>query len=308
MAAPATPLDRRTVLGYLAGALGLGVIAGCSGGSENEEGQGGDPASDAGTRFLLPFFAAGVNEPPLLRTGRPERMPFGLGDQEAIPLEDPPEKLTFELVLGGKVVGAPIEVTRRAEGVPRPFYSVVTTFEQPGLYTVRTVGGVVAEANIQVANPADVTLLGLGDAAPSLATPVVGAPAGVDPICTRNPVCPFHSISLDQALASGKPTALLVSTPAFCQTAACGPVLEFLIEAVAGRDLNVIHTEPFADAAAKDGDIVQATPAAIVDACKLSFEPALFAIGADGKVQDWLGFVWDAKETSNLIDRLAPKK
>ena len=235
-------------------------------------------------------------------------MPFGLGDAEAIALEDPPQTLTFELLLGGKVVGAPVELTRRDQGVPRPFYSLVTTFEEPGLYTVRTVGKTVAEANIQVANPADVTLLGIGDAAPSLVTPVVGSPEGVDPICTRNPVCPFHSISLDKALVSGKPTALLVSTPAFCQTASCGPVLEFLIAAAAGRDLNVIHTEPYADAAAKEGDITQAAPAAIIDAARLTFEPALFAIGPEGKVQDWLGFVWDAKETSNLLDRLAPKK
>lgn len=310
MAPPATPLNRRTVLGYLAGAIGLsglGVLPGCGGGSKSEQAGTGGGDGDA-TRFLLPFFAAGVNEPPILRAGRPERMPFGLGDAEAVPLEDPPEKLSFELLLGGKPIGAPVELTRRDQGVPRPFYSLVTTFDQPGLYTVRTVGTVVAEADFQVAAPADVTLLGIGDAAPSLATPILGDPQGVDPICTRNPVCPFHSISLDKAIVSGTPTALLVSTPAFCQTASCGPVLEFLVDAVAGRDLNVIHAEPYADAAAKQGDILQASPAAIVAATGLTFEPALFAIGADGKVQDWLGFVWDAKETSNLLERLAPKK
>jgi hypothetical protein len=84
-------------------------------------------------------------------------------------------------------------------------------------------------------------------------------------------------------------------------------VLELLIEQAQGRDLNVIHAEPFADVASKDGDVTQATPAPIIAACNLTFEPALFAIDAAGIVVDWLGFVWDAKETGLLLDAVAPR-
>ena len=44
-------------------------------------------------------------------------------------------------------------------------------------------------------------------------------PRGVDPICTREPeVCPFHDITLTEALAAGKPVVYYVGTPAFCST------------------------------------------------------------------------------------------
>ena len=47
-----------------------------------------------------------------------------------------------------------------------------------------------------------------------------------DPLCTQDPQCPLHSVSLDQVLGSGKPVAVMFATPARCQTQYCGPVLD----------------------------------------------------------------------------------
>ena len=62
-----------------------------------------------------------------------------------------------------------------------------------------------------------------------LPTPTTTEGRGVDPICTRQPTCPFHEQTLEEAMGSGKAVAFIISTPQFCQTAICGPVLDLLI-------------------------------------------------------------------------------
>lgn len=63
----------------------------------------------------------------------------------------------------------------------------------------------------------------------------------------------MYQVSLDQALASGKPTAVLFATPAFCRTAVCGPSLEVMraLQKQYGQQVNFIHVEvykyPFGD-------------------------------------------------------------
>ena len=53
----------------------------------------------------------------------------------------------------------------------------------------------------------------------------------MDPICTLEPEhCPFHDVTLTEALAAGKPVAYYVGTPAFCDTGSCAPGLESIIE------------------------------------------------------------------------------
>jgi hypothetical protein len=57
----------------------------------------------------------------------------------------------------------------------------------------------------------------------------------------------MYQVSLDQALNSGKPTALLFATPAFCRTAVCGPSLEVMqaLQKQHGEQVNFIHVEVY---------------------------------------------------------------
>ena len=103
-------------------------------------------------------------------------------------------------------------------------------------------------------------------------------------------------------MTNGKPTVLLISTPAYCQTNVCGPVLELLIEAAPDkRGVNVIHAEVYADVADHDGDILQATLTEAIRAYRLSFEPSLVAVGRDGVVGDRLDFVFDRQELDETL-------
>jgi hypothetical protein len=57
----------------------------------------------------------------------------------------------------------------------------------------------------------------------------------------------LYQASLDEALVSGKPTALLFATPGFCRTAVCGPSLQVMqaLQKQYGEQMNFIHVEVY---------------------------------------------------------------
>src|SRR3546814_11078234 len=96
--------------------------------------------------------------------------------------------------------------------------------------------------SITIHPAADLSGVKPGDAIPAVATPPPTDARGVNPICTAEPACPLHDVSLADALGEGRPIALLVATPAFCQIAICGPVLDVLLEATGGHpDVRPLH-------------------------------------------------------------------
>ena len=97
-------------------------------------------------------------------------------------------------------------------------------------------------------------------------------------------------------LADGRPVAVLVSTPAFCQTAICGPVLDVLLDrrAEAPEDLVFVHVEVYTDETAE-----RVAPA--VQALSLSYEPVLFVAGTDGRITARLDNIFDAVEMRDAL-------
>ena len=95
----------------------------------------------------------------------------------------------------------------------------------------------------------------------------------------------MYQISLDDALKSGKPTALLFATPGFCKTATCGPSLKVLqdLQKTYGDTMNFIHVEvykyPFGESAQRqDGSGLSDS----MVGWHLQSEPWLFLIDAKG--------------------------
>ena len=92
--------------------------------------------------------------------------------------------------------------------------------------------------------------------------------------------------------------ALLVATPAFCQIAICGPVLDVLLDVAPDHPgIHFLHAEVYANPA-KDLD----TYAPIVAPLGLHFEPCLLLVGADGTLVERVDTIYDRGE---LQDRLA---
>ena len=293
-------LTRRRLL---VGAAGSALLLACGG----SDGDGADGAvDDDELRFLVPFFATGESEAPILRSGIEQRMPWGIGDGEGIPM--PPSELpaTMDFLIGAEgATPVTVPATLYSDSIPIPYYALRHNFDAPGTYSVTTT---FEDQDLQrfvvVVAPEQLTLVQPGERAVPVATPTTADARGVDPICTREPPCPYHEVTLADALANGQPTVFLVSTPLFCQTAVCGPVLDVLMEAAPEKQgMNVVHAEVYADAVAKQ-DILSSTLAEAVTAYNLSFEPSLLAIDGAGMVVDRLDFVFDATELRVVLDKL----
>ena len=109
---------------------------------------------------------------------------------------------------------------------------------------------------------------------PPFDTPTVDNHRGVEPYCTLTPKpCPLHDVTLTQALASGKPVAYMIGTPAHCQTGTCAPALEFLVKSHdrVGDAVVMVHADVYSDDAAT-------TVAPAVTALGLEYEPVLYLV------------------------------
>jgi hypothetical protein len=87
---------------------------------------------------------------------------------------------------------------------------------------------------------------------------------------------------------------VLISTPGFCQTAVCGPVLELLMSEQANFPaIRMVHAEVYKDPQQFAAAIPKAETTGAVKAYGLSYEPSLIVANADGIVVSRLDFTWD---------------
>jgi hypothetical protein len=284
-------LSRRAML---LGAAATGFLAACGGGDS-----GGDaaPSTSLPDRNLIMFL------PPqgALAVGSEQRLPMGLADAEGVPLVDVPAELDFTVRADGASEGTTYATPSHAEGLSAAYFPVRFTPEAPGIYEI----GATVDGQALTPRPFEVagetTIPSPGQPLPPVDTPTPAAPLGVDPICTREPVCPFHEVTLTDALGEERPVAFLVATPEFCQTAVCGPVLDLLVDA-AGEvpDVRMLHCEVYANP--RDvTDITQAELTPAMEAYGMSFEPCLWVTDASGTIQARLDTIYDRAELLEVL-------
>ena len=140
----------------------------------------------------------------------------------------------------------------------------------------------------------------VGQAAPLSPSPTTTDTLGVSPICTRQPACPLHTVSLSTLIGAGKPVAALFATPARCQSQYCGPVLDELLNIMGPyKDrITFVHIEIYQ---ALTGTAHVPT----VDAWRLASEPWLFGIDPAGVIQARLDGAFGGDEMKALLDGLA---
>lgn len=289
-----TPVVSRRVL--LVGTAGAVIVAACGSDapSSSPASTAAATAGAADSMALVRFFAE-----PSVTVGTGRRLVFGLADADGTLRPEGPSQVSASLL---DPTGAEISTTtgvRRDVNLPRAYYEFRVDVPQEGAHTLRVSdGAATAEASFTVVSQGSLPFPGPGDPLPPFDTPTVGAPGGVDPVCTREPACPFHDITLSEALAAGKPVVYLVGTPAFCQTGICGPVLDVMIGVVDDYpDLQFIHAEVYTDNTA-----TQAAPA--VAAAGLSFEPVIFLTDASGTVVERLDVIVDESELREQLAAL----
>ncbi len=233
-------------------------------------------------------------------------MPFVIGAPDGAPLDEISGPVVFTATRDGSPVGDPVEVEPRAEGLTRAYLPYTFTFPEPGVYQIEGVyEGEPLIAPVQVF-PADQSTTPLpGQPLPAVDTPTTTDGRGVSPICTDKPPCDLHSQNLADVVGNGRPTALLVSTPAFCQTAICGPVLDLVIDAAERYPgIDVVHAEVYANPEEVQS-IAEATPAPVIDALGLTYEPSLFVADSSGIVTSRLDLIFDAGELDEALSAVS---
>ena len=285
-----TAMNRREFL--LAGA-GLAVAAAC--GSKNDDGDAVAKVSDptAPGRTKAPAFNLVVASY-LHVAGIDERFTVALLNGEGTG----PVALSEPVQL--KVDGQPVTSEVHQDGIPLPYLLVRHRFAEPGVVKLEaTFKGATGEADLQVVDGQGVKEPYPGRPMIVTPSPTAAATLGVDPICTADPVCPLHDVSLDALLAQKRPSAVLFSTPARCQSRLCGPVLDNVLaqRAAFGDRVRFHHVEIYK---ARTGNDLSPT----VNAYGLSQEPILFLTGPDGIVRERLDNAVDKTEMKAALDRL----
>jgi hypothetical protein len=274
------------------------------------------PGGSTGDAVLVRFFSDGV-----LAAGTPQRLPFGLGDANGVLTTGGPEQLEIAVIDGSGAVVTTATVPRHAEGLPRPYWPLSLALTTTGIYTasVETASpgqkSGTATAAFTISPTEQVAIPKVGEQLIAVDTPTVTDARGVTPICTRDPACPLHEVTLTEALASGRPVAVLIGTPAYCQTGTCGPVLDVLLgQRDQHPDVVMVHAEIYKDperalsssATATSGggaDLGEVTEA--VQAYELPFEPVLYAAGADGVIRARLDSIYDGTELGAVLAGLS---
>lgn len=259
---------------------------------------GGQQKQDTGVRAASKWFS---DQTIVSRQG-PQRTIWSFSDEDGNLGGLSPEFIDVAVVdADGRSIHQ-TTVGRHVDGVAMPYYPVIVPFQTPGVHEFRFDLG--KQGNyVGYAIPgqrSSSTIVWPGDRFPSVQTPTAANSSGVNPICTRSPVCPFHTISLDDSLASQDATLLIVSTPAFCGTKwMCGPVLENLIDHVDNgiKGLDVIHAEVYANPSSDD--LGPLSP--MVEAAGVSYEPFMFLIDELGMVLRRLDHIWDNSELRDLL-------
>lgn len=290
--------DRLSRRGFLLGVAATGVLAACGSDGASSSTQDSDvpEVSDQieGARYIIAQrFPPNVQEPGTLR------LPISLASSDGALIQDGPATLGAQVTdIDGTPLGDRISAKRR-DVAPGPYYDFRTDVAEAGVYYLVVDGGPSQGAAFQVMEPGTVTVAGPGQPLPPFDTPTVADARGVDPVCTREPEpCPFHDLTLTEALASGKGVMYLVGTPAFCQTGTCAPALESIIDVQDqfGDQFTFVHAEVYTDNTATE-------PAPAVDAAGLTYEPALFVTDASGVVIERLDAVWDQTELVEVLER-----
>jgi hypothetical protein len=151
-------------------------------------------------------------------------------------------------------------------------------------------------------NPSPVAVVA-GQAAPRDPSPTAAYTLGVDPICTRDPMCSLHTQSLSTVIGAGKPVAALFATPARCSSQYCAPVLDEFLATVKGYGDQIVpvHIEIYAK---PTGTALVPT----VEVWKLPSDPWLFGISGDGTVQSRIDGAFGGTEMKALLDSLVASK
>jgi hypothetical protein len=123
--------------------------------------------------------------------------------------------------------------------------------------------------------------------------------ANLADICSAQPPCDMHAVSIQDALALSKPLLIAFSTPGYCTTQTCGPVLTEVGKVKQGRaeQASFVHVEIYKD----PRNLVVADAVAEWD---LQSEPWVFFVDRAGVIADRFEGIATADEIDQALAAL----
>ena len=288
-------MDRRSFIkssGVLLSITGLsGTLAACAGDS------GGIPEGPAQLNVTITSFE--------FLTGPERPVPFAVRTLDNVELRDAQVQVYLRDP-DGTVLGGPFETRyTEAPGTGLGLYVVDLAIQEPGPVEVVAVEGErYGAAAVNAVPPEESEVAAPGVVAPVVATPTPENELGYEKICTQDPPCGMHEVSLDEALQAGQPVMLLFATPEYCQTVVCGPAVE-VVDGVRNDgdwgETAWIHFEIYSELGGSE--LVTGEP---VREWNLPSEPWLFAIDAQGEVASRLDGPMLPEMVSGMAEQIAP--
>ena len=292
-------LSRRA---FLIGACSSALAMACSSSSAMK-------APVTGIRYLRSGFADGLVSPSSLVANYAQRAPFFFfaADGKAI-VNDLPDQVSGILTMpSGKETSVTLQ--KDSEGIPTPYFLLEFESGEVGLHRLSIGEGNEAQSlSFLLVTKDEAGLVQVGDEMKIAETPTFSNPLDFNPICTRFDPCPFHTMTLEDALLNGSPTVLLISTPGFCQTSICGPVLEILLSLLDQnqRSFNVIHAEVYSEPEKLSlGTNLEDLLAPVVVEYGMNFEPSLIVSNIDGVVTARLDYAFDRVELERALSSIS---
>jgi hypothetical protein len=293
-----TPLpaySRRRFLA-LSASLGLGGLVAACGGSSSSSSSGAIDGVSGTLQVVKRFPTSGLVPGSI-------RLPISLADTSGVLTTDGkvklPQTLTGKVIdtASGDVVIASVTADKHDANMPTPYWPFIVDVQKVGVYLLILDVAPGSEMSFQVEEREKALSPLVGDPLPPFDTPTVDNNGGVDPICTRpQGTCPFHTVTLTEALKSGKPVVYIIGTPAYCETGTCAPGLEALIDVskTIGDAAVFVHADVYTDKTAT-------TAAPALQAYKLTYEPLLYITDAKGVLVNRLDAVFDVTEMSSAL-------
>jgi hypothetical protein len=141
---------------------------------------------------------------------------------------------------------------------------------------------------------------GIGTVPPASRNDTFATNTNTESLCSRSPACSLHDKVIADVLGKGRPLVVMFSTPAFCTSRFCGPVLEVLLKQVpAYKDrLDFVHIEVW-----QDFQLQKYRPA--TEEWNLPTEPYTFFMDKTGKVVGRFEAVFGQDELASALEQLA---
>ena len=294
------PLPRRQA-GALMIALGLLAGVACGGGEPDGASESAEPVPTEGTQAVSqPTQTSGASVLTLVLAssdfgvGR-NNVAFGLIDSQAGPLRQPDVVVsTFYLPPGAQQEG-PVE-TVPARFVKWPagsggVYKASVVFDRPGdwglLASVSEDEDSQAQGSVRIRVGETARTPAVGSPAPRSLNKIAADVGRLEELTTdADPDPDLYAITISETLDSGRPLLVVFATPAYCQTATCGPQVRVVKELKKeyGDRMSFIHVEVYDNPHLIQGDLSNAEISPTLTEWDLPSEPWVFVVDDGGLV------------------------